>query len=279
MKTINIILVFISCLLYLISMILNSLGIYLLSATRPLNSSKILLINLSDSEIFVAMMGVVFNILRAVLPIETMLKIGIIFATSYIAYYFAMFMLTVDRLIGVVLPLKHRVIVTEQRLTLAIVTSWFIALLLQTCFSILSETFHLDSVLLKYIWIALDAVFIILCAITYGLIFIKVLKKKRLENNQQDGRGNSRLFKITALIILSFLLLMLVPDIVLYFHSMTNKTAIECLNIVWSLGFVADPIIYIFLQDHLRLLLKTKLCTCKKEVTQESDNNQQNTAL
>ncbi len=287
METIDIILLSISSLVYLISMILNCLGVYLLSATRPLNSSKILLINLTVSEIIAALIQVISNPMSALLPSSETNKIAIASGASYLPYYLAMHMLTIDRLIGVVFPLKHRIMVTKRRLSFAILATWFLSLLIATVPFIFYHEIQ-SRVAEMYLAFALDVTYIILCSVTYGLIFIKLLERKRLVNNQQDMNienrrqnvaENGKFFKITALIILSFLLFLLIPNIVFHLYHINNKTVMESMNIAWSLGFVADPIIYIFLQDNLRLLLKTKLCTCKKEVTPESDNNQQDTAL
>ena len=286
METIIKIMLLVSSLFYLISMMLNSLGVYLLSATRPLNSSKILLINLAVSEIFAALVESVSIIGGAFLPLKVALKIGTVLIAIFIPYYFAMCILTIDRLIAVVFPLKHRVMVTNRRLIFTIVVSWFLALLIAISLPIFWETFHLDYRLLNLTWVFFDTAFIILFFITYSLIFIKILQRRRLVNNQQDvnaanrrqnERGKSRFFKITALIILSFVLFILVPNIVSQFTR--DETVIASLRIAWSLGMTSDPLIYIFLQDNLRLLLKTKLCTCKKEVRQELDNTVQDTAL
>ncbi len=177
---------------------------------------------------------------------------------------------------------------TRRRLSFAILTAWVIAFCTGISLSIFDQTYNRDFGVLKNILLALDSTFIILCMITYCLIFIKILERRKLvnnpqninaENRQQFVAGNSRFFKITALIILSFFVFILIPDILFHYYSTKDRTVIESLNISLSLGFVADPIVYIFFQDNLRLLLKTKLCTCKKEVTPESDNNQQDTAL
>ncbi len=280
METINIILITLMYLLYLISIFLNSLGIYLLSATRPLNSGKILLINLAISEIFFALIDIPTKFIH----IPSLKSKTLIVSASSMPYYFAMFMITIDRLVAFLFPFKHRVMVTNRRLTFAIVASWVLALLIGLCLFIINEGNHLYI----YIWIAFDAAYILLCAITYGLIFIKILKRRKFVNNQQDVNGparqqnvtsNNRFFKIIALIILSFLIFILVPDIFFHFYHTNNETVMKCLDVVWTLGFVADPITYIFLQDHLRLLLKKKLCKCKQETVPESTCTQQDTAL
>ncbi len=283
-KIIQITLISLSSFFYIISILLNSLGVYLLCAARPVNSSNILLINLALSEIVVAVISIPTNFV----PISSsMLLIGAVLISSLL-YYFAMFMLTIDRLVAILFPLKHRVMVTRRRLTLAISTTWFLALLVGICFVILDMHFHIGVGLMHKIFLSLDVTFIVLCVITYGSTLIKMLRRRRLlniqldinvENRRRFVTENSRFFKITALIILSFLLFSLIPDVVLNFYFTNNQIFMQCIMTAWSISFVADPCIYIFLQAHLRLLLKSKLSICKRETAPKSTNGHQDTAL
>ncbi len=109
---------------------LNALGIYLLRANKPLNNSKLLLINLASSEILNSVLLVINSyVLRFFSDEDKMLIVRKITTGGYV-YYFAMYLLTVDRLLATLNPMKYRISVTKKRLTRIILATWVLALVI-----------------------------------------------------------------------------------------------------------------------------------------------------
>ncbi len=266
MKTILIIFSSISTFICLVVVSLNALGIYLLCATNPLNNSTIILINLASSAIANSVVQVTCNFLiRYFSDDDVILGTRKISSAKASLYYFAMYLLTVDRLIATINPFKYRIFVTKKRLTRLILVIWTLVLILGISFFLSTKWFKFFE---KYMWIVYDMFFSILCSTTYGLIFFK-LRFRRWFNNDK------KFFKITSFINLSFFILILIPDILYVLYAFENVVIFEVISIFWLTGMMVDPIIYIFMQPDLRSLLKSKCC--RTEV--EEAPRQQETAL
>ncbi len=245
---------YISIVLFIVSLLLNCLGVHLLTAIKPVSNSKVILCNLAVTEILLCVTEIAFNLEPANLFVRALL--GVV----WLAYYSSILFLTIDRLIAIRLPLKYRVVITKKRLKLAIGTAWTLAMMFGTSFYFVSGWSFLFW---KYASIVLDVTFIALCVLTYGYIFVKIFLRRRFDDNGQetnDGRrqrliiNRERKFvKIAGLIVFSFVLLALVPDIILYQYGS------NWVGIFLPVGIITDPVIYIFLQDDLRSLLKRRV--------------------
>ncbi len=252
MDAISLLLTSINSVICLVTISLSTLGIYLLSATKPLKNSRLFLINLASSAIVnsVAQITATHSI-RHNPDEDTHLAIRKICAIGGNLCYFAIFLLTADRLIATINPFQHRIYVTKKRLKRLILATWALDLILGASFFLSTVWFVFFD---KHVWIPYDVLFVILCSITYGLIFFKIRSRRWFNNDK-------KFLKITSLIILSFLIFILIPNVMYYhFYAFEHELVIQFLFMAWLAGMMTDPIIYIFLQPELRALLKSKFC-------------------
>ncbi len=197
----------------------------------------------------------------------------------YLFYNFSMYLLTIDRLIAILFPLRHRVLITRKLILRFIVGMCIIAITLGISI-VLNHT--LFAFFEKYMWLSLNAAYMIVCCITYGLIFFKIRSRRRFETSLEPANvvsrrqrfavsRNIKFFKIAALIISSFIILVLIPDMILHFYPVHGEIVFDSLYTVWTIGLILDPVTYIFLQDDLRFLLKNKFCKLRRqeEATQQ----------
>ncbi len=255
METILLLFNSISTLICIVIVSLSILGIYLLCATKPLNNSKIILINLSSSEIANSLIQITCNYLRHYYPDkDTFLVVQKLSASCNICYY-AVYLITVDRLIATINPLRYRIFATKKRLTRLILATWTLALSLEISFFVSTAWFKLFD---KHMWIAYDVFYVILCLVTYATIFFKIRSRRWFNNDK-------KFFKITSLIILSFIICIVIPNVIFHLYAYTNKVLFEFLFMMWLTGMMVDPIIYIFIQPELRSLLKSKFCRTRIE--------------
>ncbi len=272
-----------SSLIYLASALLNTLGVYLLAATEPFNNSKIILVNLAATEIVISVMQIVDNLMRLFSAVGEGSLTRKLENATWLFYFFAMYFLTVDRLVRAAFPLRYVVMITKKRIRLAVLATWFLALVFAIPLVLVDACYVF---FISYMPLTLDIIFIILCLATYGLILTKLIQRRRLSHNQQDvnsGRrlrilrtSNRKFLKVVAFIILSFLFFILLPDIIFHIYPANSQEVFESLKVVWAIALVVDPIIYIFLQDELRLLLIKKL---RKVARRNEEPNHQDTAL
>ncbi len=264
----------VSSLIHLFSIFLNVLGVYLLTAIKPLSIGKFLLTNLAVSEIILSGVQIAVNSIRAFVRIEENTDADKVRATIWLVYYSSVFFLTIDRLIAINFPLRYRVLITKKRLKLAILVVWTLATALGASFFIYGNLF---ISFWNMTWMVLDVAFIILAVTTYGFIFFKILRRRRFENNDQDGRRQhfimsreKKFVKIAGLIIGTFLFLFLIPDTIKYGYP-----SLEALLLTYPIGILLDPVIYIFLQEDLRSLLKRSVF----QTDNGANHAQQDTAL
>ncbi len=285
METLELVL---SCLMmafFLISLILNILGIHLLTRVCRLGCSKYLLINLSISEIYVSIGTIFYTILYLSNVSSKILKITTkVLWTSYICWLFAMFLIVIDRFFGGVFPLKHRIVVTKKRMLRVIASVWLIA------FSFGIAPFFDERLItfnVTYFFIALDVLYILLCIITYGSILVKISLRKSLGQHRDSSRDsnsssreshilkrNKRFFRTVGVIILTFVLFVLVPDLIFFtfFSGQVHFPAV--LNMCFGFGMMLDPVVYILFQPDTRRLFKQKFCRQRRE-----DLPQQNSSV
>ena len=119
------------------------------------------------------------------------------------------------------------------------------------------------------------------------------VKERRIEDGAEEehcgttrikGRGEAIQFKrrfiVPCLIIGTFILLYAVPFVVWNIFIRTvditkgSLLLTECLNIIISIGFICDPLIYIIRVKHYRELVIQKLFSCRtrNRVTREVED-------
>ena len=152
-----------------------------------------------------------------------------------------------------------------------------------------------------YIWPATDAVFLVVALGTYGYIIQKVYKRNKStsffktsskisditkntttgsQQNQNTTTGSQQnqsffmkpTFYVPILLILTFLFLIVAPDLALAFVILSGKTVSEDILsgvfMAYLVSTLLDAIIYILLSPHVRRMLTKKLIsikhTCRK---------------
>ncbi len=274
MTAVRLIIQYTVILLSIFTIALNTLGIYLLCLRTSTTNSKFLLINLASSEILLSMAQTAFYSISILTGLERYLVFYKVLFIGVLYYYSAMFLLTADRLAAILHPLKYRVSVTTRRLTRVVLAMWLFDMFVVASLFISDEWFFIFE---RYIWFTMDVSYFILCCVTYGVIFYKMRSRRRFEISQPEVQRqqlpinrNRKFFKVVAMIIVSFIFLIMIPDLI-FFHSKLSGLSLNTLfhdivYIVWLTGFIADPVIFIFLQDDLRSLLRSKLCRFNRAV-------------
>jgi len=208
-----------------------------------------------------------------------------IYLMLHFVIYFTMLFMTLDRLSAVVLGIKYQRYWWVGRTKKVLATIWFVGFMLAVCtcvillyllkwsdgnilnnlgtIAVLFTVFHNCQ-------IVSSPVFVVTALSTYAVIFWKYRKSRnelRLSgSSNENGQQNPRLrFRIPALIIFTFVIFDSVP---LFIWAMSFKSwySLEVCQILYPLGYMADALIYIFLQQEVR---KQLVCCCKKQVTAE----------
>ena len=300
--------------LNIINVFLHSTGIYLLCCLYKRCRYKIqqlYLINLSIAEcimnLFEALIlfGIfvpVSNDTAQILDIFIDYVLIVQFTGIAIVIYCVMIYITLDRLLDISLNIEYPVYWDESKAKYLLILTWVLSAIytLTTCLMYKFVEFDWKAVAYKYIFPTLEFSFVVLTIITYSYIFHKFKKSRVIPTtsgsdmkqnvNAFTAFRNSKFF-ISVLLILTFLLFMVIPDLVYLFVGTVggNKSPV-LLTACWisyAISNLADACIYIFLQPdvkrHLwkklhfdRQLGTSRVILCRKNIYVVSKNNNNN---
>ena len=270
---------------------LHGFGIYILTCLYnqgQRNSQYLFLINLSSCEFLISVLvcfkrvsdfiSVSDEILPTINKIHNYITI-VVFTGIAVVYYMAMVYITLDRLLSILLSLRYKIYCTETKAKHFLQVTWIVALLICTSVSL---THHFNGYIWQttffmYVYPTFDFAFIILALITYVFIFLKYRKSRRkyFQSCIQPNITRESTFKIfrksnffiPVLLILTFVIFMLIPDLVYLFYGIVGNNESDTLfvtcDVSYAISILADGWIYIFMQKSVRAMLWAKMHNLK----------------
>lgn len=282
------------------NVVLHSTGISLLLSLYSRNKNKIqfvYIINLSLCELIINLVGAIETILRiinttqygpekaATSPLSTACYLMYITnATGFsFVFYMNMIYITVDRLLDILLNLRYPVYWDEYKAITLLKVTWFmgiviVAITFVCCYGY--DQWVWESVMFEFLYPFLEIAFMVLAVFTYIFIFrkfkqsqlppvhlqydksVSTTKKTKRQNSTFEAFKNSR-FYISVLLILTFILFMIVPDLAYLFICILPKRESELILticwIVYGIANICDAFIYIYLQAEVKELLVKKV--------------------
>ena len=203
--------------------------------------------------------------------------------------YLSMVGITVDRFLNILLHVRYPVywnISKSKRLT---TFTWISGIIICSCVSLTHKfcMFQWENFFFLYVYSIIDLVFIVLGMLTYALIFLKYRRSYVLQNqilqlsrlkifkraSYKDALEEPKCifevfiksqFFIPVILILVFIIFVTILDLVYLFCGMNahdelkNKYLAWC-GISYAVCNVVDAMVYVFLQQNVRKLLKNHL--------------------
>lgn len=277
-----------------INIFLHGTGIYLLNILRKREESNIqnlLILNLSVTELSMnafELIRTVFLLLKkynlasfTTMQIEEYLSIVMYFGIS-IVFYLDMSFITLDRLLNILLAIRYRIYCTEERAKYLLYVTWTIGGILSITISVVYHYFGIywEEVLYKFVYPILGFAFLLLAIVTYIYIFKAYNKSESVASQRQKKIDEKKTpdssfkifrksrFFVAVFLIFSFILFMVVPDLVILFVGVVNGDISDLLMsacwVSYAICNMADACVYIFLQNRVRRLLwrrKRQVCT------------------
>ena len=278
-------------LLNIVNITLHSLGSYLLINLYQQglkNSQQVYLINLSICELMLNILECL-NIIPDFVSIPKSISYEIqeiqhyilivIFAGMSFVFYMDMVYITLDRLLNVSYKLKYFAYWDELKAKRLLFVTWLIGLLSCVSISLLHyfTEYQWKDLYFKYIYPVLAFAFFLLALVTYSVLFKEYKRSYKMSRQVRHCRTRktqhrkvttvmtvfckSR-FIVSVLIIFSFLIFILVPDLVYLFFGIVGNNKTDCLIdyywISYAVANMVDAFIYIFLTPSVNSLL------CKK---------------
>lgn len=282
------------------NVLLHGTGSYLLKCQYRLgrkSPQKVFIINLSICELLMNLLETLRSIPRAleVSPKTKLLIDGVqnyvlitMFTGVSFIFYLDMFYITLDRLLSVLLNFRYKFYCTENRARNLMSATWCMGVLITICISLAHRFVKYDwkPSFFTYVYPILEFTFILIAIATYLFIFKQYKdscrKNTRIWRRKTGYNGkvtsirlfqNSRFF-VPLLLIATFIVFMVIPDLVYLFHGiLCNNISESLLAACWisySISNLADAWIYIFMQKSVLRLLKIKLrnacCCCWRQI-------------
>ena len=265
--------------LLLIAGIVNILGIYLLYQLKSkLKEHRLLLCFLSGTTIVIVLLESVYWIGEVVgleeyssrlLQVIIIIDLGV-----FCTYYLTLLVLTLDRLFAVSYPFAYKRLLNIKKIYFAMVACWISGTLSSIPFFFLD--YHaIYDIYYKYIILALDGLILVTVLFTYvfilQLLFKRYWKEKRLAASgkipayyQKKSNCNCKFVRIFLLILTSFLIFVVIPDIYFVYRGVIfdymSMTEEEIISLMWQINYILDPLVYIFFDPAIRKVLKRKIC-------------------
>lgn len=263
------------------NVILHVIGAYLLLTLYDMTLYKIHFVYLINLSVCEALMNCIefFRVLLDFIPQSYQVLINseeirhyvliIQFTGISVVYYLVMFYITLDRLLQIKLNIRYPLFWNEFNAITLMKITWAISMFvicLSTLLCYIVYHFDWQNVFFKYFYLTIELSFILFAFFTYGTIFKEYIEKQTLPallrktNFGQNYKvvrifRNSR-FHISLYLILSFILLMVIPDLLYLLHAILHSHPCEEVSIAcwicYALSNLTDAFIYIFLQKNVR---------------------------
>ena len=169
--------------------------------------------------------------------------------------FFGFMLISVERLVCITLNMKYKVFVNESLVKWVIFVKWMLGVLLGFVLWIGKDISNRKI----YFYLVLDILVIVLTIVTYSCILrVYHTSRQSLAQESSNLRNEVKILRVPFLIITSFILCNSIPDVILFLVREEIKTEMYCASVVlWAVGFLLDPLIYIFLNKKTRLIART----------------------
>lgn len=246
--------------LMFLSITMNSFGIYCLKKQRKGNrKQRLLLQNLSVIEITKMLFDYVSISMFHFRSdwFEAYCQYFEIFEANIMCVYLcSTLLISLDRLACVLLRVRYNYYITERLIQEILFTVWIVGL--TPGLFIWALSFH-SEYMKVYFYIVFDVVITIMISVTY-LVILQLLRNRNRrfpDLIRLEYRRNVKMLIVPTCIITTFVFFNLFPDVVFcFFH---NAVTFQINVLLWTTGFVVDPIIYIFLTKKSRQIARSSL--------------------
>lgn len=248
----------------IVAFVLHLAVLYLLrKVKRGSTNQKLLITNLSLAEaVFVPFSAMYyFRLLWTTRDTLANDLITIGFVAFAVNCYLANAFMMLDRTIAGLMPLRYRTLFTNGRVKAIVIALWVPFLLVPIpYFTHGYETFVISMVILT---LHLDAALIVNSIFCYLAVLIKVNKRKKTFN-QGDGnhglqrasvRQRQQIFKVAVPVVLSFFLLVTIPDVASLILSLLKLDPVRNRKLLYtipSLNLLLDPVLFLYTYPPLR---------------------------
>ena len=247
----------VSLLFVVLALFLNVTGAILLwKIERGNTNQKTILLNLSICEACLSALLVVqlsMKLQRFGIDNKYLQIIESATILCFLECYFTLMTMTIDRFIGVKFPLRYQDLFSKRRLTIVLAITWLMSLVAGILSAVMYERVS-QAIQDSYLFPLFDFLTLSCIGIGYGCImYVVCTRKLSTAATARRNTESKQLIKMTAIIALTFVLFIVIPDLVLAFNGMEMSMEMERILLCCThLALVADPITYLLIRKRLR---------------------------
>ena len=198
---------------------------------------------------------------------------------TFTNYILLMTFITLDRMFVIRLNIKYSLYWSPKKTFILIAVTLLFSAFTFICFLVvfLTKRVIFEKYIFLYIGTTLQLLYLIIVAITYYYI-IKLLRNNRKERTKTKVQlkctcisANNNLLKnrfyiiYPSMIIASFILFMVLPTFIIglvneHIYPLTNEAS-QTVRVLYPIGFIIDPLLYIFNLDVIRKRAR-RIFTC-----------------
>ena len=198
---------------------------------------------------------------------------------TFTNYVLLMTFITLDRMFVIRLNIKYSLYWSPKKTFILIAVTLLFSAFTFICFLVvfLTKRVTFEKYIFLYIGTTLQLLYLIIVAITYYYI-IKLLRNNRKERTKTKVQlkctcisANNNLLKnrfyiiYPSMIIASFILFMVLPTFIIglvneHIYPLTNEAS-QTVRVLYPIGFIIDPLLYIFNLDVIRKRAR-RIFTC-----------------
>lgn len=245
-----------------LSVALNIAGLVAIYSYKKKTNQNLILACLSIAEIVSPLLDCVLIKTRD--PILTYIGLGLQWVFSF-SIFLNMFALTLDRFICILNPLKYKTRLTRKRMILILIVVFVTSIVNGVYSSIAGYFLKLQIKYFIYIGHALNIGFILFSIMTYGLAFYTARTSMAMSRPGEANESASmrKLFLVPGVIIGTYFLFYSIPNLVSFDKILKFQTDFNpVIRLVMQVGFILDPLTYIFFCKHYRDAFMQKMRTC-----------------
>ena len=273
----------------LLNLMSHCCGCYLLTCIythgRTTTTQLLFLIHLSFIEAIRNLLSVFIGIFDFSIFHDTVCSViqdyidSIYSTTFYILYYMSMYYLTLDRLLAVRLNLRYSLCCTTRKAKYILVATWLFGITIGLSSVLISngqESISYESYKIS-VYLSCGIGYIIIAVVTYIMLFKKYKNSLTMQTrNTRTGSSDvpptifkvffQSKFYISILLVTSFLVFMVIPELVYLFYGLRvgfdfpeDSILIFIIDILFAFSDLIDAYIFIFLKKNVRSLLFRKL--------------------
>ena len=189
----------------------------------------------------------------------------------------SMIFISFDRLLCSILHVKYDYYITSKRVKKVIFAIWVISILMIIPYIFRIQCFN--GICYHHMPLLLGGVFIIVSLCAYGSIVHVILRgRKEFDSTQHSIKRNLKMYTVPCSIIASFVIFYQIPLVVHFFvvevYFNFSELNLNLVHSFYMVGFLADPFIYIFLDEKVRKFAISTICcaSCSlNEVNKQAD--------